>query len=101
MVEGQEKSIIKHSKTKTFVITNELGLHLRPAGLLVKAANKYDCAIMIEKDGMKADGKSIIEITALHVTKNTAITIKACGHDADQAIEDLERLITSNFSVPK
>ena len=101
MVEGQGKPIKKHSKTKTFVITNALGLHLRPAGLLVKTANKYDCAITIEKDGMKADGKSIIEITALHVTKNTAITIKACGRDADQAIEDLERLITSNFSVPK
>jgi phosphotransferase system HPr (HPr) family protein len=50
---------------------------------------------------MEVDGKSIIEITALHVTKNTAITIKACGNDADQAIEDLGRLITSNFNVPK
>jgi phosphocarrier protein len=99
MVEEQEKSRKKHAKIKTFVITNELGLHLRPAGLLVKAANKYDCDIMIEKDGMKVDGKSIIGITALHATKNATITIRACGHDADQAIEDLERLITSNFNV--
>jgi phosphocarrier protein len=101
MVKGQGKSIKTHAKTKTFVITNELGLHLRPAGLLVKAANKYDCAIMIEKDGMKADGKSIIGITALHATKNATITIRASGHDADQAIEDLEQLITSNFNVSK
>ena len=101
MVEGHEKSLKKHAKAKTFVIKNELGLHLRPAGLLVKVANKYDSAIIIEKDGMEVDGKSIIEITALHVTKNTAITIKACGNDADQAIEDLERLITNNFNVSK
>lgn len=101
MVKGQGEKIKTNEKTKTFVITNELGLHLRPAGLLVKAANKYDCAIMIEKDGMEADGKSIIGITALHATKNTTITIRARGHDADQAIEDLERLITSNFHVPK
>jgi len=101
MVKGQEKTAKTNEKTKTFVITNELGLHLRPAGLLVKAANKYDCAIMIEKDGMEADGKSIIGITALHATKNATITIRACGHDADQAIEDLEKLITSNFTVSK
>ena len=101
MVEGQEKLKKTLAKTKTFVITNELGLHLRPAGLLVKAANKYDAAIVIEKGGREVDGKSIIEITALNATKGTSITIKACGHDADQAIEDLGRLITSNFNVPK
>ena len=68
---------------------------------MVKAANKYDCDIIVEKDGMKADGKSIIAITALHVTKNATITIRTYGHDADQAIEDLGKLITSNFNVPK
>lgn len=99
MVEGRDKSTKYQEKTKTFVIRNELGLHLRPAGLLVKTANKYDSTIIIEKDGMQADGKSIIGITALYVTRNATITITACGHDADQAIEDLERLITSNFTI--
>lgn len=90
MVEGQEK-------TKEFIIRNELGLHLRPAGLLVKTANKYKSDITVEKDGVQVDGKSIIAITTLNATKNSTITIKACGQDADQALEELERLITGNF----
>jgi len=90
MVEGQEK-------TKEFIIRNELGLHLRPAGLLVKTANKYKSDITVEKDGVQVDGKSIIAITTLNATKNSTITIKACGQDADQALEELERLIAGNF----
>ena len=90
MVEGQEK-------TKEFIIRNKLGLHLRPAGLLVKTANKYKSDITVEKDGVQVDGKSIIAITTLNATKNSTIIIKACGQDADQALEDLERLIAGNF----
>ena len=48
MVEGQEK-------TKEFIIRNKLGLHLRPAGLLVKTANKYKSDITVEKDGVQVD----------------------------------------------
>jgi len=90
MVEGQ-------GKTREFIIRNELGLHLRPAGLLVKTANKYKSDITVEKDGVQVDGKSIIAITTLNATKNSTITIKACGQDADQALEELERLIAGNF----
>ena len=90
MVEGQ-------GKTKEFIIRNKLGLHLRPAGLLVKTANKYKSDITVEKDGVQVDGKSIIAITTLNATKNSTITIKACGQDADQALEELERLIAGNF----
>ena len=90
MVEGQ-------GKTKEFIIRNKLGLHLRPAGLLVKIANKYKSDITVEKDGVQVDGKSIIAITTLNATKNSTITIKACGQDADQALEELERLIAGNF----
>jgi len=90
MVEGQKK-------TREFIIRNKLGLHLRPAGLLVKTANKYKSDITVEKDGVQVDGKSILAITTLNATKNSTITIKACGRDADQALEELERLIAGNF----
>ena len=84
-------------KTKELIITHEFGLHLRPAGLLVKTAKKYSSDITIEKDGMVVDGKSIIGITTLHAERNAIILIKACGEDADQAIEALTRLVTNNF----
>lgn len=87
----------EQGKTKECIIRNKLGLHLRPAGLLVKTANKYKSDITVEKDGVQVDGKSIIAITTLNATTNSTITIKACGQDADQALEELERLIAGNF----
>lgn len=92
---GPDEVIIRE-----FIIANDLGLHLRPAGLLAKTANKYRSAITIEKDGVQADGKSIIQITTLNAAHHSTITIKACGPDARQAMEALGRLITNNFEEP-
>jgi phosphocarrier protein len=97
MVEGHGKTRKTLQKTKECIIKNELGLHLRPAGLFVKTANKYNADITVEKDGLEADGKSIIAITTLNVVKNSKIKIKARGKDADQALKELERLIAGNF----
>ena len=85
---------------RQFIITNELGLHLRPAGLLVKTANRYAADITIEKDGVAVDGKSIIQIATLNAATNSTITIKASGPDARQAVEALGALIISNFEEP-
>jgi phosphotransferase system HPr (HPr) family protein len=94
--EGAGEVIVRHC-----IITNELGLHLRPAGLLVKTANRYESAITIEKDGLVADGKSIIQITTLNAAHNSTITIKASGPDARQALDALGALISSNFEEPQ
>jgi len=97
MLEGQGKSGKNLKKTREFTIKNELGLHLRPAGLFVKTVKNYQADITVEKDGMQADGKSIIGITTLNVVKNSKIIVEACGKDADQALDALGRLIAGNF----
>jgi len=52
MIQGDENSGMDEVIIRQFIIANELGLHLRPAGLLVKTANKYRSAITIEKGGV-------------------------------------------------
>jgi phosphocarrier protein HPr len=100
MIQAGKNSGADEMIVRQFIITNELGLHLRPAGLLVKTANRYASAITIEKDGVEADGKSIIQITTLNAARNSTITIKACGADARQAMESLGALIINNFEEP-
>ena len=97
MIEKQRKSGKTLEKTKTFTIKNELGLHLRPAGLFVKIANKYSADITVEKGGAGVDGKSIISITTLNVVKNSTIRVRARGKDADNALKALGKLIAGNF----
>ena len=54
-------------KTFNYVITDEVGIHARPAGMLVKEAKKYASDIMINKAGKKADAKKLMMLMTLGV----------------------------------
>ncbi|NIP31177.1 MAG: HPr family phosphocarrier protein, partial [Candidatus Dadabacteria bacterium] len=61
--------------SKTFKIKNKLGLHARAAATLVKTTGRFLCDIKIIKDGIEADGKSILGILSFAASKGTHITI--------------------------
>lgn len=82
---------------ETFTIRNRLGLHARAAALVVKTANRFAAEIMIEKDGMEVNGKSIMGILMLAASKGTKITLKIDGKDASQAMQTLGKLIEDKF----
>ena len=82
---------------QTFTIRNRLGLHARAAALVVKTANRFEAEVIIEKDGLEVNGKSIMGILMLAVSKGSRITLKADGKDATQAILALGELIENKF----
>ena len=82
---------------KQFTVTNKLGLHARPAALFVQTANRFEADIEIQKEDLKADGKSIMGIMTLAAEMGSQIFIRAAGKDAEQALEALGKLIESNF----
>ena len=82
---------------QTFTIKNRLGLHARAAALLVKTANRFTSEITLEKDGLEVNGKSIMGILMLAVSKGSKITLKVNGKDSAQAIQVLGRLIEDKF----
>jgi phosphocarrier protein len=82
---------------QTFVIKNKLGLHARAAGLLVRAATKYEAEISVEKDGLVANAKSIMGVMMLAAAMGSKIKIKAEGVDARKAVRALGRLIERRF----
>lgn len=84
-------------KVKRFSIKNVLGIHARPAGLFVQTASKFNAQILVEKDGVSVDGKSIMEVMMLGAAQGSNITIKAKGEDADLALNELEKLIENKF----
>jgi phosphocarrier protein len=81
---------------KTVIIKNKLGLHARPAALFVQIANKFDCNITISKGRQRVNGKSIMGIMMLEAGKGARITITADGEDAEDAVRELEHLISSD-----
>ena len=82
---------------QTFTIRNRLGLHARAAALVVKTANHFEAEVVIEKDGLEVNGKSIMGILMLAASKGTKITLKADGKDSIQAIGALGELIENKF----
>ena len=87
----------KKSIEKKFVIKNKQGLHARPAALFVQTANKFKCEVEIQKGREKVNGKSIMGIMTLAAGAGTAITVCATGDDAQNAMEEISRLIEGDF----
>jgi len=83
--------------TKDFLVINKLGIHARPAALFVKTANRFNCEIFVEKDGEKVNGKSIMGLMMLAAGPGSKLTVHAHGHDALQALAEIETLIKRKF----
>lgn len=80
-----------------YTIKDELGIHARPAGLLVKAAGAFASAITIKKGEKTADGKMIFGIMGLGAKCGDTITLSAEGADEDTAIEALEKFVNETW----
>lgn len=87
----------KKNLEKRFVIKSKLGLHARPAALLVQTANRFKCEVEVQKGREKVNGKSIMGIMTLAAGAGSAITVRTSGEDAFEAMEEIGRLIKDNF----
>ena len=78
-------------------IKNKLGLHARPAALLVQTAAKYKSRIKIFKDDQEGDGKSIMGIMTLAAASGSSLRLLADGNDEIDALNALVQLFESGF----
>jgi phosphocarrier protein HPr len=78
-------------------IVNQEGLHARPAARIVRLANSFSSAVELAKDGLAVNGKSIMGVMMLAAECGSAITIRADGPDAEQAVQALVDLVASGF----
>ena len=74
-------------------ISNELGLHARPAAQFVKRANSFRSEIWVVKDGKRYSATSLIDILRANLDCGATATLEAHGVDAEEALEDLEKLL--------
>ncbi|MGC8721948.1 MAG: HPr family phosphocarrier protein [Caldisericaceae bacterium] len=82
---------------REFVIQNKVGLHARPAAVLVQTANRFKSNITIAKDGRVVSAKSIIGVLSLGAEKGCVITVETEGVDEQEAMKSIETLVNENF----
>jgi phosphocarrier protein len=78
-------------------IPNKLGLHARPAVMLVKTSSSFDSDIKIKNGDIEVDGKSIMGILMLAAGKGTVLEIICTGSDEESAAKEIVELIKKGF----
>lgn len=82
-------------KNITYTVTDENGIHARPAGIIVRTAKGFSSAVSIEvkTDGGEsriADGKKLFAVMGLGAKKGTVLTVTAVGDDEVEAVTEME-----------
>ena len=78
-------------------ISNKLGLHARAAAKLVSTASGYSAEVMLDKQGQRVNGKSIMGVMMLAASKGTVLRLSVDGEGEDEAMQAVVALIDNKF----
>lgn len=84
-------------KTFDYIITDEVGIHARPAGLLAKKVKDYSSKVTVEKAGKSAEAKKLMAIMGLGVKKGDTVTVTVEGDDEETAVAEIEAFFKENL----
>ena len=80
-----------------YTITDEVGIHARPAGLLVKAAKEQAATVTIKTAKGSADARKLMAIMALGVKQGDEVTVEVEGENEEQAAKDMQAFFGANL----
>jgi phosphocarrier protein len=78
-------------------VTNKMGIHARPAAMIVRVANKYTSEVTVEKDDEQVNGKSIMGLMMLAAGSGSKLRFKADGDDAEDMLKEMTTLFERQF----
>ena len=79
------------------VIRNQLGLHARACALFVKAASRFKAEILVARDDLEVNGKSIMGVMMLAAEEGATILVRADGPDEQEALVAIRDLVDGKF----
>ena len=82
---------------RELLVQNKMGIHARPAAMIVRVTNKFKSDVFVEKDDEQVNGKSIMGLMMLAAAKGTKIKFIATGEDAEGMLNELEALFGKKF----
>ncbi len=83
--------------SKQIEVVNKLGLHARASSKLVQLANSFKSEIFIERNGRRANAKSIMSLMMLAAAKGSQVSIICSGEDEEQASDQISALFAERF----
>lgn len=84
-------------KSFEYTIKDELGIHARPAGMLVKAVKEHASVVSITKGDKTIQASKLIALMGLGIKCNDTITVSVEGEDEDSALEAMKQFFQNNL----
>lgn len=84
-------------KSVELTVTNKMGIHARPAAMIVRLANRYKADVIVEKDGEQVNGKSIMGLMMLAAGSGSRLRFTATGGDAENLLLEMTELFNRKF----
>ncbi|MDD3338985.1 MAG: HPr family phosphocarrier protein [Lachnospiraceae bacterium] len=84
-------------KAFDYVIKDEIGIHARPAGLLVKEAKKFESTITLKANGKSAAATKLMAIMSMGVKSGQTVTVEAEGADEEAASAGMQAFFEENL----
>ena len=85
-------------KQQNIIIENKLGIHARPASMIVQKAMEFDSDIYLKKDDVRINGKSILSVMMLAAEKGSTVEIITEGEDENDALSAIIELFKNKFN---
>ncbi len=82
---------------RELLVENKMGIHARPAAMIVRVTNKFKSDVFVEKDDEQVNGKSIMGLMMLAAAKGSKIKFVATGEDAEAMLNELQALFSRKF----
>ena len=84
-------------KSFSYKVKDELGIHARPAGMLVKDVKNFQSKVTLEKDGKTVDASRLMAVMGMGVKKDQTVTVTVEGDDEDAACDAIKAFFETNL----
>lgn len=83
--------------SEEITVTNTLGLHARPAAMLVQTVLQFQSDVQISKNSHAVNAKSIMGLLTLAASQGTRLVVRCHGPDAEEALDAVRDLFARRF----
>ncbi len=84
-------------KTFTYTVQDEVGIHARPAGMLVNKVKELGCKVTVEREGKSADASRLFSVMSLAIKHGDTVTVTVEGENEETAAKELTDFFENNL----
>lgn len=84
-------------KSFNYTVKDELGIHARPAGMLVKEVKNFESKVTLEKDGRVIDASRLMAVMSMGIKKDQTVTVTVEGADEEAEYDALKAFFEANL----